>query len=146
MISSELENCLTGAFQQAREARHDHVTVEHLLLAILDTPKACEILAACRCDLAKLKQDLSDHLLKQSTPQLVEGTKSVVQPTPDFQHALQRAEFHATRSSEKKEVGVSDVLVAIFSEKGSHAAHLLNGQNVTRLDIVNYVSHGLTRP
>ena len=144
MISSELENCLTGAFQQAREARHDHVTVEHLLLAILDTPKACEILAACRCDLAKLKQDLSDHL-EDSTPRLVQGTRSVVQPTPDFQHALQRAEFRA-RSSEKKEMGVSDVLVAIFSEKGSHAAHLLNGQKVTRLDVVNYVSHGLTRP
>jgi ATP-dependent Clp protease ATP-binding subunit ClpA len=146
VISSELENCLTGAFQQAREARHEHLTVEHLLLAVLDTPKVFEILGACRCDLAKLKQDLSDHL-QHSTPRLVEGTESVVRPTPDYQRVLQRAEFHAARSNEKKEeVGVSDVLFAILSVKGSHAVHLLNSQRVTRLDMMNYVSHGLTRP
>ncbi|HEX3835636.1 MAG TPA: ATP-dependent Clp protease ATP-binding subunit ClpA [Steroidobacteraceae bacterium] len=143
MLSNELEYCLNDAFHQAREARHEYLTVEHLLLAILDTPKVREILKACGADLLKLKQELKDHL-EQSTPKLDEGEDNEVQPTLGFQRVLQRAVFHV-QSSGKKEVGVGNVLVAIFSEKQSHAVYLLNRQNVSRLDVVNYLSHGLSK-
>ncbi|HTV50887.1 MAG TPA: ATP-dependent Clp protease ATP-binding subunit ClpA [Steroidobacteraceae bacterium] len=143
MLSNELEYCLNDAFHQAREARHEYLTVEHLLLAILDTPKVREILRACGADLAKLKQELKDHL-DQSTPRLDEAEEREVQPTLGFQRVLQRAVFHV-QSSGKKEVGVANVLVAIFSEKQSHAVYLLNRQHVTRLDVVNYISHGLSK-
>jgi len=143
VLSNELEYCLNTAFNQAREARHEYLTVEHLLLAILDTPKVREILKACGADLTKLKQELKDHL-EQSTPKLDEVEENEVQPTLGFQRVLQRAVFHV-QSSGKKEVGVSDVLVAIFSEKQSHAVYLLNRQNVSRLDVVNYLSHGLSK-
>ena len=144
MISNELERYLTSAFQRAREARHQHVTVEHLLLVILDAPKVCEILGACRCDLAKLKEDLNDHI-EHTTPRLTEGIENVVHPTVEFQRALQRAVFHA-QSSGKNQVTASNVLFSILSEKKSHACQLLNNQNITRLDMMNYVSRGLTRP
>jgi ATP-dependent Clp protease ATP-binding subunit ClpA len=143
VLSNELEYCLNDAFHQAREARHEYLTVEHLLLAILDTPKVREILKACGADLVKLKQELKDHL-EQSTPKLEETEESEVQPTLGFQRVLQRAVFHV-QSSGKKEVGVGNVLVAIFSEKQSHAVYLLNRQNVSRLDVVNYLSHGLSK-
>jgi len=143
MLSNELEYCLNDAFHQAREARHEYLTVEHLLLAILDTPRVREILRACGADLAKLKQELKDHI-EQSTPRVEEGEEREVQPTLGFQRVLQRAVFHV-QSSGKKEVGVSNVLVAIFSEKQSHAVFLLNRQHVTRLDVVNYISHGLSK-
>ncbi|HEY4340292.1 MAG TPA: ATP-dependent Clp protease ATP-binding subunit ClpA [Steroidobacteraceae bacterium] len=143
MLSNELEYCLNDAFHQAREARHEYLTVEHLLLAILDTPKVREILKACGADLVKLKQELKDHL-EQSTPKLEEAEDNEVQPTLGFQRVLQRAVFHV-QSSGKKEVGVGNVLVAIFSEKQSHAVYLLNRQNVSRLDVVNYLSHGLSK-
>ncbi len=143
MLSNELEYCLNDAFHQAREARHEYLTVEHLLLAILDTPKVREILRACGSDLGKLKQELKEHI-DQSTPRLEEGEEREVQPTLGFQRVLQRAVFHV-QSSGKKEVGVSNVLVAIFSEKQSHAVFLLNRQHVTRLDVVNYISHGLSK-
>jgi len=143
VLSNELEYCLNDAFHQAREARHEYLTVEHLLLAILDTPKVREILRACGADLAKLKQELKDHL-DQSTPRLDEAEEREVQPTLGFQRVLQRAVFHV-QSSGKKEVGVANVLVAIFSEKQSHAVYLLNRQHVTRLDVVNYISHGLSK-
>ena len=143
MLSNELEYCLNDAFHQAREARHEYLTVEHLLLAILDTPKVREILKACGADLVKLKQDLKDHL-EQSTPKLDEAEDNEVQPTLWFQRVLQRAVFHV-QSSGKKEVGVGNVLVAIFSEKQSHAVYLLNRQNISRLDVVNYISHGLSK-
>jgi ATP-dependent Clp protease ATP-binding subunit ClpA len=143
VLSNELEYCLNDAFHQAREARHEYLTVEHLLLAILDTPKIREILKACGADLAKLKQDLKDHL-EQSTPKLDEAEDNEVQPTLGFQRVLQRAVFHV-QSSGKKEVGVGNVLVAIFSEKQSHAVYLLNRQNISRLDVVNYISHGLSK-
>ena len=90
MLSNELEYCLNDAFHQAREKRHEYLTVEHLLLAILDTPKVREILKACGADLAKLKQDLKEHL-EQSTPKLDEGEDNEVQPTLGFQRVLQRA-------------------------------------------------------
>jgi ATP-dependent Clp protease ATP-binding subunit ClpA len=143
MLSNELEYCLNDAFHQAREARHEYLTVEHLLLAILDTPRVREVLRACGADLAKLKQELKDHI-EQSTPRVEEGEEREVQPTLGFQRVLQRAVFHV-QSSGKKEVGVANVLVAIFSEKQSHAVFLLNRQHVTRLDVVNYISHGLSK-
>nr|PZN77275.1 MAG: ATP-dependent Clp protease ATP-binding subunit ClpA [Pseudomonadota bacterium] len=143
MLSSELEYCLNDAFHQAREARHEYLTVEHLLLAILDTPKVREILRACGADLARLKQELKEHI-DQSTPRLSETDDREVQPTLGFQRVLQRAVFHV-QSSGKKEVGVANVLVAIFSEKQSHAVYLLNRQHVARLDVVNYISHGLSK-
>src|SRR5487761_632543 len=143
MLSNELEYCLNDAFHQAREARHEYLTVEHLLLAILDTPRIREILRACGADLAKLKQELKDHI-DQSTPRVEESEEREVQPTLGFQRVLQRAVFHV-QSSGKKEVGVGNVLVAIFSEKQSHAVFLLNRQHVTRLDVVNYISHGLSK-
>jgi ATP-dependent Clp protease ATP-binding subunit ClpA len=143
VLSNELEYCLNDAFHQAREARHEYLTVEHLLLAILDTPKVREILKACGADLVKLKQELKEHL-DQSTPKLEETEENEVQPTLGFQRVLQRAVFHV-QSSGKKEVGVGNVLVAIFSEKQSHAVYLLNRQNVSRLDVVNYLSHGLSK-
>ena len=143
MLSNELEYCLNDAFHQAREARHEYLTVEHLLLAILDTPKVREILRACGADLAKLKQEVKEHI-DQSTPRLDESEEREVQPTLGFQRVLQRAVFHV-QSSGKKEVGVANVLVAIFSEKQSHAVYLLNRQHVARLDVVNYISHGLSK-
>jgi ATP-dependent Clp protease ATP-binding subunit ClpA len=143
VLSNELEYCLNDAFHQAREARHEYLTVEHLLLAILDTPRVREILRACGADLTKLKQELKDHI-EQSTPRVEEGEEREVQPTLGFQRVLQRAVFHV-QSSGKKEVGVGNVLVAIFSEKQSHAVFLLNRQHVTRLDVVNYISHGLSK-
>jgi ATP-dependent Clp protease ATP-binding subunit ClpA len=143
LLSNELEYCLNDAFHQAREARHEYLTVEHLLLAILDTPKVREILRACGADLVKLKQELKEHI-DQSTPRLEETEEREVQPTLGFQRVLQRAVFHV-QSSGKKEVGVANVLVAIFSEKQSHAVFLLNRQHVARLDVVNYISHGLSK-
>ncbi len=143
MLSNELEYCLNDAFHQAREARHEYLTVEHLLLAILDAPKVREVLRACGVDFARLRQELKEHI-EQSTPRLEDGEEREVQPTLGFQRVLQRALFHV-QSSGKKEVGVTNVLVAIFSEKQSHAVFLLNRQHVTRLDIVNYISHGLSK-
>jgi ATP-dependent Clp protease ATP-binding subunit ClpA len=143
VLSSELEYCLNDAFHRAREARHEYLTVEHLLLAILDTPKVREILRACGADLTKLKQELKDHV-DQATPHLEESEEREVQPTLGFQRVLQRAVFHV-QSSGKKEVGVGNVLVAIFSEKQSHSVFLLNRQHVARLDVVNYISHGLSK-
>ncbi len=143
MLSNELEYCLNDAFHQAREARHEYLTVEHLLLAVLDTPKVREILRACGADLAQMRQELKDHI-DQSTPKVSDGAEREVQPTLGFQRVLQRAVFHV-QSSGRKEVGVANVLVAIFSEKQSHAVFLLNRQHVTRLDVVNYISHGLSK-
>jgi len=143
VLSNELEYCLNDAFHQAREARHEYLTVEHLLLAILDAPKVREVLRACGAELPRLKQELKEHL-EQTTPRLDEGEEREVQPTLGFQRVLQRAVFHV-QSSGKKEVGVPNVLVAIFSEKQSHAVYLLNRQHVTRLDVVNYISHGLSK-
>jgi ATP-dependent Clp protease ATP-binding subunit ClpA len=143
VLSSELEFCLNEAFRRAREQRHEYMTVEHLLLAILDTPVVGEILRACGADLSALKAEL-ETFIADTTPRLPDDDEREVQPTLGFQRVLQRAVFHV-QSSGKKEVGVANVLVAIFSEKQSHAAYLLSSQEVTRLDVVNYVSHGLSR-
>src|SRR5882757_711595 len=119
------------------------MTVEHLLLAIVDTPKVREVLRACGADVGKLRKDLKDFI-DQTTPRLKEDDDREVQPTLGFQRVLQRAVFHV-QSSGKKEVTAANVLVAIFSEKHSHAAYLLSMQDVARLDVVNYISHGLSK-
>ncbi|MBF8293267.1 MAG: clpA, partial [Steroidobacteraceae bacterium] len=141
MLSSELECCLNEAFQKARDARHEYMTVEHLLLSILDTPRVREILKACGADLTRLQADLQ-KFVDETTPTLAGDDEREVQPTLGFQRVLQRAVFHV-QSSGKKEVAVANVLVAIFSEKQSHAAYLLSLQDIARLDVVNYISHGL---
>ncbi len=143
MLSQELEFCLNDAFAGAREARHEFMTVEHLLLAIVDTPKVREILKSCGADTGKLKTELK-QFIDQTTPRLPTGEDRDVQPTLGFQRVLQRAVFHV-QSSGKKEVTVANVLVAIFSEKQSHAAYLLSMQDVSRLDVVNFIAHGLSK-
>ena len=143
MLSNELEICLNEAFQSAREARHEFMTVEHLLLAIIESPKVREILGACGADATRLGKELREFI-DQTTPQLKDDDDREVQPTLGFQRVLQRAVFHV-QSSGKKEVSVANVLVAIFSEKHSHAAYLLGLQDVSRLDVVNFISHGLSK-
>ncbi|MSR08031.1 MAG: ATP-dependent Clp protease ATP-binding subunit ClpA [Gammaproteobacteria bacterium] len=143
MLSSELEYCLNEAFQQARTKRHEYMTVEHLLLAIVDVPTVTEILKGCGSDLVRLRRDL-EQFIDESTPRLAEGSAQDVQPTLGFQRVLQRAVFHV-QSSGKKEVRGENVLVAIFGEKQSHAVYLLGLQDVTRLDVVNFISHGLSK-
>jgi len=119
------------------------MTVEHLLLAIVDTPKVREVLKSCGADTPKLKTELK-QFIDQTTPRLPPGEDRDVQPTLGFQRVLQRAVFHV-QSSGKKEVTVANVLVAIFSEKQSHAAYLLSMQDVSRLDVVNFIAHGLSK-
>jgi len=143
VLSNELETCLNSAFQVAREGKHEFLTVQHLLLAILDTPRVKEVLKACGGDVPRLAAELREHI-EQSTPRLPDGDEREVQPTLGFQRVLQRAVFHV-QSSGRKEVGVANVLVAIFSEKQSHAVFLLNRQDVARLDVVNYISHGMSK-
>ena len=143
MLSSELEFCLNTAFQAARESRHEYMTVEHLLLSILDTPSIREILKACGAETAKLHREL-ESFIADSTPRLTDTDDREVQPTLGFQRVLQRAVFHV-QSSGKKEVSVANVLVAIFSEKQSHAAYLLSNHDVSRLDVINFITHGLAK-
>ena len=143
MLSAELENCLNKAFQLARDGRHEFLTVEHLLSSILETTPVQDVLRSCGADVAVLAKDLLDHI-EQSTPRLPEGDDREVQPTLGFQRVLQRAVFHV-QSSGRKEVAVTNVLVAIFSEKQSHAVFLLSRQDVSRLDVVNYISHGMSK-
>jgi len=141
MLSSELEFCLNEAFQRARDRRHEYMTVEHLLLAILDIPRVHEILKACEANITELRRQLIECIDEQ-TPLLTDEDEADVQPTLGFQRVLQRAVFHV-QSSGKKEVSGSNVLVAIFSEKQSQAVYFLNLQDVTRLDVVNFISHGM---
>jgi ATP-dependent Clp protease ATP-binding subunit ClpA len=141
MLSSELEFCLNEAFQSARERRHEFMTVEHLLLALLDIPKVYEILKACNSNVGELRRQLTEFI-DEATPLMLPDEEGEVQPTLGFQRVLQRAVFHV-QSSGKKEVTGSNVLVAIFSEKQSQAVYFLGLQDVTRLDVVNYISHGM---
>ncbi len=141
MLSSELEFCLNEAFQRARDRRHEFMTVEHLLLALLDLPRVHEIIKACNGNVPELRRQLSEFIDEQ-TPLLDEDDENDVQPTLGFQRVLQRAVFHV-QSSGKQEVSGSNVLVAIFSEKQSQAVYFLNLQDITRLDVVNYISHGM---
>jgi len=141
MLSSELEFCLNEAFQNARERRHEFMTVEHLLLALLDIPRVHEILKACDSDIGQLRRQLIEFI-DEATPLMPLGDEGDVQPTLGFQRVLQRAVYHV-QSSGKKEVTGANVLVAIFSEKQSQAVYFLGMQDITRLDVVNYISHGL---
>jgi len=141
MLSSELEFCLNEAFQRARDHRHEFMTVEHLLLALLDIPRVHEILKSCDSNIPELRRQLTEFIDEQ-TPLLPHDDENDVQPTLGFQRVLQRAVFHV-QSGGKKEVTSTNVLVAIFSEKQSQAVYLLNMQDVTRLDVVNFISHGM---
>jgi ATP-dependent Clp protease ATP-binding subunit ClpA len=143
VLSSELEFCLNQAFREARTRHHEFLTVEQLLLALLDAPKVREVLSGCGGAPDELAAELRAHI-EANTPTLREGEEREVQPTLGFQRVLQRAVFHV-QSSGRKEVGVLNVLVAIFSEKQSHAVFLLGKQNITRLDVVHFISHGLAR-
>ncbi len=143
MLSKELESTLNSAFREAREKRHEFMTVEHLLLALMDNPTASRILRACGAEIEKLKQELVSYL-EESTPMLPVKDERETQPTLGFQRVLQRAVFHV-QSSGKKEVTGANVLVAIFGERESQAVYFLNRQNITRLDVVNYISHGISK-
>jgi len=143
MIAQELEVSLHMAFVEARQKRHEFITVEHLLLAMLDNPTAAEVLRACAANLEELRKLLADHV-NQHTP-IVGGTGEVdTQPTLGFQRVIQRAILHV-QSSGKKEVTGANVLVAIFGEKDSHAVYFLHQKGLTRLDVVNYISHGISK-
>lgn len=144
MLNKDLEVSLNLAFRQAKESRHEFMTVEHLLLALLDNPSAIEALGACGADLAKLRKSLLDFI-GETTPMIPVGEdERETQPTLGFQRVLQRAVFHV-QSSGKNEVSGSNVLVAIFSEQESQAAYILKKSDISRLDIVNYISHGIAK-
>jgi len=140
MLSKEVELTLNSAFQSTRERRHEFMTVEHLLLALLNNETAAEVLHACNANIEMLKRDLS-NFIEETTPRLHKRDKRDAQPTLAFQRVLQRAVFHV-QSSGKKEVNGANVLVAIFGERDSQAAYFLDKQGITRLDVVNYISHG----
>jgi len=143
MLSKDLEFTLNLAYKETREKLHEFMTVEHLLLALLDNPDAASVLQACGADLNVLRQDLA-RFLEETTPVLSPDDDRETQPTLGFQRVMQRAVFHV-QSSGKKEVTGSNVLVAIFSEPDSQAVYFLNKQDVTRLDIVNHISHGISK-
>ena len=145
MIAQELEVSLHMAFVEARQQRHEFITVEHLLLALLDNPSAAEVLRACSANIEELRKSLT-HFIKENTP-TVGGTDEVdTQPTLGFQRVIQRAIMHVqSTGSGKKEVTGANVLVAIFGEKDSHAVYYLHQQGVTRLDVVNYIAHGIKK-
>jgi ATP-dependent Clp protease ATP-binding subunit ClpA len=145
MIAQELEVSLHMAFMEARQARHEFITVEHLLLALLDNPTAAEVLRACAANIEDLRQSLR-NFIHDNTP-TVPGTEEVdTQPTLGFQRVIQRAIMHVQSTSNgKKEVTGANVLVAIFGEKDSHAVYYLQQQGVTRLDVVNFISHGIAK-
>ncbi|MGF1713897.1 ATP-dependent Clp protease ATP-binding subunit ClpA [Photobacterium chitinilyticum] len=144
MLNKELEASLNGAFARAREKRHEFMTVEHLLLALLDNAAAQEALLACRADLDTLRKEL-DSFIEQTTPLIPADDESrETQPTLSFQRVLQRAVFHV-QSSGRSEVTGANVLVAIFSEQESHAAYLLKKSDISRLDVVNFISHGTVK-
>ena len=145
MIAQELEVSLHMAFVEARQKRHEFITVEHLLLALLDNPTAAEVLRAVGANIDELRKNLG-QFITEHTP-TVAGSEDVdTQPTLGFQRVIQRAIMHVQSSSNgKKEVTGANVLVAIFGEKDSHAVYYLHQQGITRLDVVNYISHGITK-
>jgi ATP-dependent Clp protease ATP-binding subunit ClpA len=143
MFSKDLEQTIGQCYKRAREARHEFMTVEHLLLALLDNPSAEAVLKAIGADFPRLRHEL-DKAIETSVAKLADDDGRDTQPTLGFQRVLQRAVYHV-QSSGKKEVTGANVLVAIYGEKDSHAVYFLNQQDVTRLDVVNYLSHGITR-
>ncbi|WP_250658285.1 ATP-dependent Clp protease ATP-binding subunit ClpA [Alkalimarinus coralli] len=144
MLSKDLELTLNTAFRSAREKRHEFMTVEHLLLALLDNDDAIKVLGACAADLSLLRNELVEFV--DSTTPLIPTSDDdrETQPTLGFQRVLQRAVFHV-QSSGKKEVTGANVLVAIFSEQESQAVYVLKKQNVARIDVVNFISHGISK-
>ncbi|UCB53804.1 MAG: ATP-dependent Clp protease ATP-binding subunit ClpA [Thiotrichales bacterium] len=143
MLSKELESSLNRAFNDARDKRHEYITVEHLLLALLDNSSANSVLQACGADLNLIRSELQEYLEK-NTPVFSDVVSGEVQPTLGFQRVLQRAVFHV-QSSGKKEVVGANVLVAMFGEQESQAVYLLSKQGISRLDVVNYISHGIAK-
>jgi ATP-dependent Clp protease ATP-binding subunit ClpA len=145
MISQELEVTLHMAFVEARQQRHEFITVEHLLLALIDNPSASNILQACAVNNDELKKALTSFI-QENTP-IVGGVEEVeTQPTLGFQRVIQRAIMHVQSTSNgKKEVNGANVLVAIFGEKDSHAVYYLHQQGITRLDVVNFIAHGISK-
>jgi len=143
MLSKELEYTLNQAFKEARAKRHEYMTVEHLLLSLLDNPTAARVLRACGADSARLRQEIGTFI-DETTPLIQGDANRETQPTLGFQRVLQRAVFHV-QSAGKKEVTGANVLVALFSEQDSQAVYLLNQQDITRLDVVNYISHGISK-
>ncbi|WP_434926386.1 ATP-dependent Clp protease ATP-binding subunit ClpA [Shewanella sp. HL-SH4] len=144
MLNKDLEVTLNLAFQQARDSRHEYMTVEHLLLALLDNPAAYEALIACGADINKLREEVH-NFIQQTTPIIADSAdEKETQPTLGFQRVLQRAVFHV-QSSGRNEVTGANVLVAIFSEQESQAVYLLRRCEITRLDVVNYISHGFSK-
>jgi ATP-dependent Clp protease ATP-binding subunit ClpA len=143
MFSKDLELTIGQCYKDAREQRHEFMTVEHLLLALLENPSAAAVLRACSADTGKLGKDLKAIIL-ETVPVLPASDERDTQPTLGFQRVLQRAVYHV-QSSGRKEVTGANVLVAIFGEKDSHAVYFLNQQEVNRLDVVNYISHGVAK-
>ena len=144
MLNRELEETLSTAFRGARDKRHEYMTVEHLLLALLDNRDAAEVLLACGADFERLRSQLN-QFIDETTPLLPENIPNAeTQPTLGFQRVLQRAVFHV-QSSGKSDVSGANVLVAIFSEQESHAAFVLQQQGIERVDVVNFISHGISR-
>jgi ATP-dependent Clp protease ATP-binding subunit ClpA len=145
MIAQELEVSLHMAFVEARHQRHEFITVEHLLLALLDNPSGAEVLRACAATIDELRKSLSTFI-KDNTPQVAGAEEVDTQPTLGFQRVIQRAIMHVqSTGSGKKEVTGANVLVAIFGEKDSHAVYYLHQQGVTRLDVVNFIAHGIRK-
>src|SRR5690554_8034902 len=143
MIAQELEVSLHMAFMDARQKRHELITVEHLLLAMIDNPTAAEVLRSCGANLDALRNELINYI-EEHTP-VVDGSDDVdTQPTLGFQRVIQRAILHV-QSSGKKEVTGANVLVAIYGEKDSHAVFFLQRQRISRLDVVNFISHGISK-
>jgi len=143
MFSKELELSISQAYQSARESRHEFLTVEHMLLALLDNASALGVLSACGVDAASLEKEIR-KVLEDTVPYLADDDSRDTQPTIGFQRVLQRALYHV-QSAGKDEVLGANVLVAIFSEKDSYANYLLNRHDVTRLDVINYISHGISK-
>lgn len=144
MLNKDLEVTLNLAFQRARDSRHEYMTVEHLLLALIDNPSAHEALTSCGADIERLREEVA-NFIKQTTPLIAEPTEErETQPTLGFQRVLQRAVFHV-QSSGRNEVNGANVLVAIFSEQESQAVYLLRRCDITRLDVVNFISHGVAK-
>ena len=143
MFSKDLEHSIGQCYKRARDARHEFMTVEHLVLALLDNPSAEAVLKAVNADIPRLRHEL-EEAIEVSVNRLAEDDGRDTQPTLGFQRVLQRAVYHV-QSSGKKEVTGANVLVAVFGEKDSHAVYFLNQQDVHRLDVVNYISHGVAR-
>ncbi len=144
MLNKDLEQTLNNAFREARSKRHEFMTVEHLLLALLDNASAADVLEACGADIQQLREELT-KFIDSTTPHIPAGDEDrETQPTLGFQRVLQRAVFHV-QSSGKKEVNGANVLVAIFSEQESQAVYFLKQQEIARIDVVNYIAHGISK-